>query len=173
MNIIIIVLIFCIVLFIYLHIFYHLKTSDDLEVYEINNISKQRLEEICDLRQPITFNFDIEKLNSLKRENISKTYGSFDIKLRNTLNIYDTKSNSELLVPISLKNGIKVLEEDSESKFISESNADLLEETSLIKVYQSCDEFIRPPMMSSYLYDYLCGSTQSITPFRYDMNYRN
>ena len=29
------VLVFCIVLFIYLHVNYHLKTSDDLEVFEV------------------------------------------------------------------------------------------------------------------------------------------
>ena len=86
MNIIIIILIFCIVLFLYLHIYYHLKTSNDLEVYEISNMSKERLEEICDLRQPIVFNYDIQKLISLNRENILKNYRSFDIKLRNILN---------------------------------------------------------------------------------------
>ena len=89
MNIIIILLIFCLVLFIYLHIYYQLKTSDDLEVYEISNVSKERFEEICDLRQPIIFDFDIKSLISLTRENILHNYGSFDIKLRNILNNYD------------------------------------------------------------------------------------
>ena len=52
MNFIFILLIFCLVLFFYLHIYFQLKTSDDLEIYEIENPSKERLEEICDLRQP-------------------------------------------------------------------------------------------------------------------------
>ena len=46
MNIIIVVLVFCIVLFFYLHIYFHLKTSDDLEVYEIDLPSKDLLEEV-------------------------------------------------------------------------------------------------------------------------------
>ena len=37
------VLIFCIVLFIYIHITFHLKVSDDLEVYEIDQPSKDKL----------------------------------------------------------------------------------------------------------------------------------
>ncbi len=35
-----IVLIFCSILFLYIHIYFHLKTSDDLEVYEIDKPSK-------------------------------------------------------------------------------------------------------------------------------------
>ena len=42
-------LIFCIVLFLYLHIFFHLKTINDLEVYEVEEPSKDKLEEICDM----------------------------------------------------------------------------------------------------------------------------
>ena len=52
---IIAVLLFCLVLFLYLHIQFHLKTSNDLELYEIDYPSKEKLEEICDLRQPLIF----------------------------------------------------------------------------------------------------------------------
>ena len=48
MKVILALIIFCIVLFLYLHLQYHLKTSDDLEVYTIDNPSKDKLEEICD-----------------------------------------------------------------------------------------------------------------------------
>jgi hypothetical protein len=51
--------IFCIVLFIYLHVQFHLKTSEDLEMYEVEQPSKDKLEEICDLRQPVLFDFDL------------------------------------------------------------------------------------------------------------------
>ena len=172
MNIIIIILIFCLVLFIYLHIYYHCKTSDDLEVYEVSNISKERLEEICDLRQPILFDYDIQKFQSLNREIVLQNYSSFDIKLRNISNIY-SDIDSDIFLPISLNNGIKVIEEDENSKFISENNSDFLEETSLVKILQANDEFIRPHMMSSYMYDYIIGSKNNSTPFRYEMNYRN
>ena len=53
------ILIFCIVLFLYIHINFHLKVSDDLEVYEIDQPSKEKLEEICDLRQPVIFDYDL------------------------------------------------------------------------------------------------------------------
>ena len=55
-------LIFLLVLFFYLHIYYHLKTSNDLELYTIEEPSKDKLEEVCNLRQPVLFNFDNELL---------------------------------------------------------------------------------------------------------------
>jgi hypothetical protein len=39
-EIIIGLFVFCIVLFIYLHIQFHLKTSNDLEIYEVDQASK-------------------------------------------------------------------------------------------------------------------------------------
>ena len=45
--------IFCLVLFLYLHVQFQLKTSNELEIYEIENeLTKEKMEEICDLRQP-------------------------------------------------------------------------------------------------------------------------
>jgi hypothetical protein len=65
--------IFCIVLFIYLHVQFHLKTSNDLEVYELDQASKDKLDEICDLRQPVIFDFDNDKI----LQTINKTKGIF------------------------------------------------------------------------------------------------
>jgi hypothetical protein len=170
MNIIIIILIFILVLFIYLHIFYHLKTSDDLEVYELSTLPKERLEEICDLRQPLTFYLDTSKFEKLTKENILNNYPSFDIKLRDTLK---NNSDTELFLPIILTKGFTVLSEDTKQKFISENNGDFLEETSLIKTFKANDEFLRPNMLATTNYDYIMGSQNSITPFRYELNYRN
>ena len=170
MNIIIIILIFILVLFLYLHIFFHLKTSDDLEVYELSSLPKERLEEICDLRQPLTFHLDINKFERLTNENILQNYPSFDIRLRD---VSKNNSDTELFLPIILTKGFTVLSEDNKQKFISEKNSDFLEETSLIKILKANDEFLRPSMLAITDYDYIRGSENSITPFRYELNYRN
>jgi hypothetical protein len=92
MNIIITIAVFCTVLFIYLHIYFQLNTSNDLELYEIEKPSKERLEEICDLKQPIIFDFQNEKINEICNLNyINKNYGAFDVKIRN-LQINDDES---------------------------------------------------------------------------------
>ena len=52
-------LIFLIILTIYLHINYQLKKSNELEIYNIDFISKEQLEEISKLRQPFVFDYDL------------------------------------------------------------------------------------------------------------------
>ena len=79
--------IFLIVLFLYLHIFFHLKTSNDLVIYDIETPSKDKLEEICDLRQPVIFPFYNEEiLEKCSRQMLSISHGVFDVKLRNLKN---------------------------------------------------------------------------------------
>jgi len=151
-------------------VFYHLKTCDDLEIYEITKPGKERLEEICDLRQPIVFDYNITAFSKFNEAFLLQNYSSFDIKIRNLLEI---DSDSEQFLPISFDKGITVLTEDKLGKFISENNSDLLEETSLIKTIQQNDEYFRPNLLSSYNYDLLMGSNNSVTPLRYDVNYRN
>ena len=169
MNIIIILLIFCIVLFLYIHIYFHLKTSNDLEVYEISNTSKSRLEEILDIRQPVIMNYDISTFKTLNDETLLPNYGSFDIKIRN---VDFNDSSTELYLPVILRNGIKLLTEDISGRYLTENNGDFLQETSLDKTLQSNDEFLRPYMMALNNYDLIMGSTNAITPFRYNLNYR-
>jgi hypothetical protein len=60
------------VLFLYLHIHFHLKRSNDLEVYEIDDPSKDKLEEICDIRQPVIFDF--EESEKMSYEDLMQGY---------------------------------------------------------------------------------------------------
>ena len=121
MNIIIGFLIFCIVLFFYLHIYFQLKTSNDLEVFEIEQPAKEKHEEICDLRQPILFPFNNDKMVDLcNRQTISDSYGAFDVKIR-TIDQSDD-DGKDLYSLISLKEGLKILDEDKAGNFRSLDN---------------------------------------------------
>jgi hypothetical protein len=171
MKIIIGILVFCVVLFMYLHIFFHLKTSDDLEVFEIDQPSKEKFEEICDLRQPVIFNSVSENImNNCNLDKINKSYGAFDVKIRN---VKENSDNKEIYVPITMNASHHVFQKDEDSKFFSEKNQDFLEETGNIKHYKYNDEFLRPYMISSNKYDILLGSKDVTTPFRYELSYRN
>ena len=168
MNIIITIFIFILVLFIYLHIYFHLKTSDDLEIFEVSNLSKDRLEEICNLRQPITFMLDINCFEKLKLNEVLNSYGSFDIKVRDM-----SGNNSVIYLPYMFSKAIKLLEDDKKQLFFSEENSDFLEETSLIKNLKLNDAFLRPSNILFSKYDYMLGSKDSKTPLRYEQNFRN
>ena len=165
------ILIFCIVLFFYLHIYFQLKTSNDLEVYEIEQPSKEKLEEICDLRQPVIFDYQNDSLlETCKLSQIVEHYSAFDVKLRN---VKDVDDNTDLHIPVTLKAALSILNGDKDAKYVSEKNGDFLEETGIIKNYKYNDAFLRPPMVSNCFYDFLTASQNTETLLQYSVNYRN
>ena len=171
MKIFLTIFIFCLVLFIYLHIQFHLKVGNDLEIYELDNASKDKLEEICDIRQPVIFDFENDKLvQSTNKYAILSNYKAFDINIRNS---NDQNYDSEIYVPLQFQTAIKLFTDDTSSSFFSENNQDFLSETGLIKHFQYNDAFIRPYMVSNCNYDVILGSAGVVTPFRYELNYRN
>jgi hypothetical protein len=164
MEILINLLILTITLFLYIHIYNQIKTSNYLEVYEIENISKDKFEELCDLKQPILINnislldFDIPY--------IQNNYGSFDIKITN-------KDTTDMFLPMKFLTAIELFDKDSSANYISENNKEFLEETSLIKEFSINDLFLRPIGTSSIEYDLILGSINSYTPLSYNLNCRN
>lgn len=161
---------FIIVLFLYLHIYYHLKVSNDLEVYSIQQPSKDKLEEVCNLRQPLYFEMENKEiLNTCNLSYIDENYNPFDIKIRD-----NTSTNADnLYLPMSLKEAIQLFKKDENGKYITEKNQDFLEETAMVKNYRYNDGFLRPPLVSNCKYDFITGSKMSFTPLRYHLNYRN
>lgn len=171
MEIIIGFFIFCLVLFIYLHIQFHLKTSEDLEMYEVEQPSKDKLEEICDIRQPVLFDFDCQKIiESSNRTYIANNYNAFEVKIRN---VKETDPNTELYIPLPLHAANKLFNEDTNATYFSENNSEFLEETGVVKSFKYNDEFLRPYMVSNCNYDIMMGSANTCSPFRYEINYRN
>tara|TARA_B110000008_G_C16932146_1_gene549169 strand:+ start:598 stop:1461 length:864 start_codon:yes stop_codon:yes gene_type:complete len=164
MEILINLLILCIVLFLYIHIYNQIKTSNYLEVYEIDNISKDKFEELCDLKQPLL----IDNINILNFDipYVKDNYGSFDLKVI-------TKESSDMFLPMKLVTAVDLFDKDSSANYISQNNKEFLEETSLIKEFHLNDLFLRPVGTSSIEYDILLGSINSYTPLSYNLNCRN
>ncbi len=150
---------------------FHLKTSQDLEMYEIDQPSKDKLEEICDIRQPVLFDFECQKIiDSSNKTYISNNYHAFELKIRN---IKEEDTNNEIYIPLPLHAALTLFNEDKSASYFSENNSDFLEETGVVKCLKYNDEFLRPYMVSNCNYDVMIGSTDTWTPFRYDVNYRN
>jgi len=171
MKIFLTVIIFSIVLFLYIHMHFHLNTSDDLEVYTIENVSKDRLEEICNLKQPVLFDYSNENL--LETVNIGKMeelYGAFDVNFRN---ISEKDDKSEIYLPILLSEVVKLFQNKLNNKIIIENNSEFLKETGLLKIFRYNDSFLRPPLVSICKYDFMSGSEESYTPLRYNISHRN
>ena len=169
MKLIFSVFIFCLVLFIYLHINFHLKKSNDLEMYEIDQASKDKLEEICDIRQPVLFDFDNQPItDTTNKKYILDNYNAFDVKIRNV-----SDSGDDLYTLLPLHAATKLFDEDKTAVYLSENNSEFLQETGVDKNFRYNDAFLRPYMVSNCNYDVLLGSADVCTPFRYEINYRN
>ena len=163
--------IFCLVLFMYLHIQFHLKTSDDLEMYEADSASKDKFEEICNLRQPVLFDFDNTKIiKTTNLDYLATNYSAFEMKIRNSK---EQDYSSEIYMPLPFHAAINLFNEDKNSTYFTENNMDFLQDTAVIKNLQYNDEYLRPYMVSNCNYDIITGSVGTITPFRYEINYRN
>ena len=162
--------VFCIILFMYIHVNFHLKTSEDLEMYEVEDASKDKLEEICDIRQPVMFRYNNSKIEDyVNKKNITDNYSAFDLKIRNTS---ETDNSVEMFNLFPLYLALKLFDEDTDSMYYTENNQDFLKETGLIKHMRGNDEYLRPYMVSSCNYDIVMGSLDCVTPFRYELNYR-
>jgi hypothetical protein len=173
LKIIIGIFVFCVILFFYLHIQFHFKTSDDLEIYEVDQASKDKIEEICDLRQPVLIDCDEDGykiINTTNKQFLLDNYPVFEVKIRNKT---DVSSESDICVPLPLHVAVKLFNEDTSSSYFSEGNIDFLQETGAIKNMSYNDEYLRPYLVSNCYYDVMFASNNLETPFRYDLNYRN
>jgi hypothetical protein len=153
MKMLIQLFIFCFVFFLYLHIIFHLKTNNQSEIYEIQYSTKPFLEEACQLRLPVIIHFAsiLQITNTTKLDNLPQ---------KEEINVNKN--------PIPLEIFVK----DETMKF-SENNLSLIQETYLIHEFKKNDIYFRPPLMSLRQYDILIGKKDVITPFRYELNYRN
>ena len=170
-KIILSIFIFMFILFFYLHIQFHLKTNDDLEIIEIEKTSKELFDEICDFRQPSLFDLEEEHYNILKilnYENLLDKYSLFEIKIRESFN-----KDNDILLPLQLHISSKLFNKDKNSNYYTEKNYDFLKETGIVKIIKQYDYYLKPPLVSNCFYDLIMGSNGSFTPFRYDLNYRN
>jgi len=173
-DMIITLFIFLMILFVYLHVHFQLKTSNELEIYEIDQeLSKTKMEEICDLRQPIVLD-TTEELSQLipiiNRSNILREYSSYEIKIRNKKKI---GTSDDLFIPLQIGIAEKLFTNDTTNNYYSENNNDFLNESNLLKIIRENDFIMKPYLCCNSSYDIIFGSNDVEIPLRYEHNYRN
>ena len=164
MLIIINLLILCVVLFIYIHIYKHNKTSNYLELYETENLSKEKLEDVINFKQPLLLNnYNLAKNISMKQ--LDPNYSLFNV------NIYN--NNSTDLCKINLRDYYNIISNNNTSNFLSYNNEEFLQDTSIDKILCNNDIFFRPPNICSKNYDVIMGAKNNNTRLKYSINNRN
>ena len=169
MYILINFLVLIIVIFIYTHIFTNIKTSNYLEIYEIFFTSKDKIEDLCNLKQPLLIlenNTVFEYLTDINSDFIKEHYSSFDVNVFN-------KDNLEIPLNILFNKSLELFDKDSSNNYISENNSSFLEDTTLDKVFLNIDEFFTPSSVSFKYHDVIFGGINSYTKLKYSLNCRN
>ena len=159
-------IIFILVFFIYLHIQYHLKTSNELKIYSISEVlSKEALEETCNIKQPVVFDVFFPELNQIKTTNLNKDLGNRDIKIQEI---------GKQMVLLNVAKAVKLFEEDKKSLFYSHHNEALIKKYILANTeFKKELDYLCPPLCSFNKYDILFGSLHAKTQMQYHLNYRN
>jgi hypothetical protein len=144
-----------IVLLFYLHLMAQFKTSEDLEIYETDYVSNRELDEICNLRQPVLFEFK------------SHFPDIFDnpTECSAVVNVRDTTETETIRLPF--ESALTLMKTDEKSRFTSENNSSIP-----INEITRLDAFLKPPWVVHETTDVIFGSNKATTPLQYHTNHR-
>jgi hypothetical protein len=167
------ILIFIIILFLYIHINHQLKKSQDLEIYEMDYTNNLNLQEVCELKQPILFNYSIvnpDILQDITVETLLKQ-DSYDVRVKD-INEYWKDDTTVDYVILPLKSALNLLKTDTASKYFIENNDDFIQEAGFSTIFEENDSYIKPQYVINKKYDINMGSQNTVTPLRYHTNSR-
>lgn len=166
---------FLLVVFVYIHMVAQWKKSEDLEIYEMDYVNSTHLHEICSVKQPVMFEF-IHNPEFYQRIQLSKMekFDNYDIKIKDTRDYWKPSHQLETstvdYVVLPFHSAQKLMESDTNSRYISENNSEFMEITGLEYVCSSMDAFLKPPINLYSKYDLMIGSKHATTPLRYHTN---
>lgn len=162
--------IFLITLFIYIHIIYHYKISNDLEIYDINDINNINIDEILDLRQPISIIDEKYKpLNDVNIDELINYFPVFDLNLWKCENV-NFLINKEPNI-IVMKDIITTFKNNKE--LLSIQNSDFLKDSGLYQKINNALYDLKPKLCSNTNIDLIMMSKDSYIPLQYNLDYRH
>ena len=175
MNIWIHIAIFILVLILYIHIANQFKRSEDLEIYEMDYTDNTHLQEVCDIKQPVLFEYKTHNPDFFKDLDIEKVLesGSHDVKVKDIEDYYKDNVDSVDYIVLPLQSSQTLMISDTHAKYFTENNDMFIEDAGLQSVFNENDEFLKPAFTAQTKYDICIGSKNVITPLRYHTYYRH
>ena len=119
MNFLLNLIIFLFVLFIYIHITHQLKTSEDLEIYELDYTNNQHLQEVCDIKQPVLFEFNSicpEFYENINNDNIVN-YDKYDVKLKDINDYWNPEIDNVDYLVLPYHSAMSLISSDPKSNY--------------------------------------------------------
>jgi hypothetical protein len=162
------IFIFIIVLFLYVHIISQYKKSEDLEIYEMDYVSNTNLQEVCNIKQPVLFEFknvNPDIFADLDLSTIQK-HGEHDVKVKDSVDSAD-------YVMLKYESFKGLMDSDVNSRFFTEGNHDYIEEAGLYSEFAEFNSYLKPAFTAQTKYDIMLGSKGASTTLRYHTNERH
>lgn len=147
------------VLFLYIHIYYHLKRNNDLDVIDIDYCSFDYLQEICDYRQPVVFTLQLNIFPS----NTIDLFGLYDIQIQ-------TENNKKVIPEKTIS--LSEYDKENHNLIFSCKNYNFLTETALIQKLQLLDHYIRPRTTIKSMYDLYFAHPNTFSVLECYLSYR-
>lgn len=172
MNFLMTFLIFILILFLYVHVNDQHKKSEDLEIYEMDYTSNVELQKICNIKQPVIFEF--EKIHPKIFSDVIqfKKHENNDVQLKDVLDYWNPEINSVDPIVLSTSSFQTLIESDPKSHFFMENNEVFLEESGIACQIGELDEYLKPSFNIHSKCDLLIGSVNCVTPIRFHTDYR-
>jgi len=175
MNIYLHLLIFLLILFLYVHLVQQYKRSEDLEVYEMDFTDNNHLQEVCDIKQPVLFEYktiNSDFFDDINIDKIETLSGSLELKIKENEDYWKELDSVDYVV-LPLSSSQALMTTDTHSKYFTENNESFIEDANLVSEFQSNDTYLKPPLSIQTKYDILLGSKHTETPLRYNTYHRH
>jgi len=169
MNFFLSILVFIFILFFYIHLQYQYKTSNDLEIYELDYTTNKQLQEICHLKQPVLFQLDHLKdlesfFHAISLNHILREWEKEDVFVKDIRDYYKPNITTIDSVSLSVSSAKGLMDTDPKGHFFSENNSDLVRE---ISSFSKIDSYLATPWNIHKSYDLLFGSKNVHTSLRF------
>ena len=159
------IFLFILILFIYIHITHQYKTSEDMEIYEMDYVSNEHLQDVCNIKQPVLFFYKSihpEFFEELDHEHLD-ILDSYDVKIKDVRDYYADEPNVDFTV-LPFRSAETLMTTDTKSSYFTENNHTTIDEAGLLKTFQTNDAFFKPSFTVNSQYDLLVGSKNTCTP---------
>ena len=172
------VLVFLTVFVLYIHIQDQWKRGEDLEVYEMDYSTREHLQTVCAMKQPVLFALPFEHRFSpdvIKDSSTSVSDSNLSSESRGAeIPVWDVREygvrDSVDPLWLSYASFTGLTKSDPKGHFYSRKNQEWLESTG--SNHQEVDELVRPPLTVYSQYELLKGSEGAHTPLAYHMDDR-
>tara|TARA_B110000879_G_C11157542_1_gene507564 strand:+ start:1597 stop:2520 length:924 start_codon:yes stop_codon:yes gene_type:complete len=158
-----------------MHLMHQLKKGSDLEIYEMDYYSNSQLQDICNIKQPVLFeykNVNPSFFNDMDNEHLD-VLNPHDVKVKDIRDYYQDDTESVDYTVMSYQSADTLITSDSKSSYFIENNHSLADDAGILNKFKSNDEFLKPPLTVVTNYDILTGSRNTNTPLRYHTNERH